>query len=206
MSVGRRPFSLDNSRRLLSPDYTPALVPTHEVDRGRRGRPPKFGRPARLITVTLPEDVIEALKAVHPDPAWAIVRLCERIQPRTQKPLAHAELVQLPNRRALIAVNAEAFGQLPGVAVIPLADGRGFLALESGKGVADLELAVIDRLDTPGVPRMERATLQVLRDRLREWRQQGIRFETRTIIVAHRAPGAAAPESMGGVKTAGRGR
>ena len=36
---------------------------------------------------------------------------------------------------------------MPGVSLIPLSDGRAFLALERGKGVADLELAVLDRLD-----------------------------------------------------------
>ncbi len=166
----------------------------------RRGRPPKLGRPARLITVTLPEDTLEALRSIHPDPAWAIVRLCERAKPRERKPVAHAELVQLPNRRALIVVNAAVMQQLPGVAIIPLSDGRGFLALDAGKGVADLELAVIDRLDSVGVPRTERVTLQVLRDRLKQWRQEGIQFETRTIIVANTGTGGGPPQAMPSVK------
>lgn len=166
----------------------------------RRGRPPKFGRPARLITVTLPEDTLEALRSIHPDPAWAIVRLCERARPRERKPIEHAELIQLPNRRALIVVNAGAMQQLPGVAIIPLSDGRGFLALDAGKGVADLELAVIDRLDSVGVPRTERATLQVLRDRLKQWRQEGIQFETRTIIIANTGPGDGHPQTVPAVQ------
>ncbi|MCC7126996.1 MAG: hypothetical protein IT178_19275 [Acidobacteria bacterium] len=156
----------------------------------RRGRPPKYGRPAQLLTLTLPDDVVAWLKTLHTDPAWAIVKLAERASRRARKPAPLAELVPLPERRALIMVNAEALRQLPGVAVIPLADGRGFLALEPGKGVADLELAVIDRLDAPGVPAGERQVVQALRDRLREWRQQGVRFESRAIIVASRGPGA----------------
>ena len=158
-------------------------MPT-QASQGRRGRPPKFGRPARLITVTLPDDVIEALKAVHPDPAWAIVRLCERARPRPAKPIAHAELVQLPNRRALIMVNVEALGRLPGVAGILLSDGRGFRR-SSRAGRRRSELAVIDRLDSLGVPRAERAALQALRDRCASG-AAGHPLRDADVIVAHR--------------------
>ena len=58
--------------------------------------------------------------------------------------------MQLPGQRALILVQPEAFRRLKGVSIIPLADGRGFLALEANRGVADLELAVLDRLETIG--------------------------------------------------------
>ena len=40
----------------------------------RRGRPPKFGRPAQLVTLTLPEDVISWLSTIDPDLGWAIGR------------------------------------------------------------------------------------------------------------------------------------
>ena len=43
----------------------------------RRGRPLKFGRPARVLALTLPHDVVSALQRIHPDPAWAIVSLFE---------------------------------------------------------------------------------------------------------------------------------
>jgi hypothetical protein len=43
------------------------------------GRPPKYGRPARLVPLTLPEDVLKWLGTIHPDPAWAIVNLYERV-------------------------------------------------------------------------------------------------------------------------------
>ena len=152
--------------------------------KARRGRPPKFGRPAQLVTLTLPEDVIGWLKTMHPDPGWAIVRLFERATRGPTHKLAHAELAQLPGRKALILVNADALKRLPGVSVIPLADGRGFLALDPGRGVADLEIAVIDGLESTNTTPDERAALQVLRSRLREWRQAGLRFESRAIIVA----------------------
>jgi hypothetical protein len=60
-------------------------------------------------------------------------------------------------------VAREALADLPGVDAIPLADGRAFLALEPGRGIADLELAILDRLEAtaPGTPqRRVLATLQ----------------------------------------------
>jgi hypothetical protein len=43
-----------------------------------RGRPPKFGRPAQLVAITLPTDVVQALRAHDPDLARAIVGLVEQ--------------------------------------------------------------------------------------------------------------------------------
>ncbi len=171
----------------------------------RRGRPPKYGRPAQLVTLTLPDDVIAWLKTLHHDPAWAIVKLHDRAS-RAHKPVALAELVQLPGRRALILVNTEAFKPLPGISVIPLADGRGLLALDAGRGVADLELAVIDRLEAPDASPAERETLTALRQRLREWRQAGVRFETRSIILAHRGPEGTGGRPLGEIRSRGGSR
>jgi hypothetical protein len=153
----------------------------------RRGRPPKFGRPAQLITITLPEDVVAWLSDIDPDLGWAIVKLHERaVKGRKNRPLQVAELVQLPGQRALILVQPEPFKNLVGVSIIPLADGRGFLALEAGRGVSDLELAVIDRLEAPELEAAEKEALTHLRALLRQWRQDGVRFELRSIIIAQR--------------------
>jgi hypothetical protein len=150
----------------------------------KRGRPLKFGRPTQLLTVSLPADVVAWLKQLDPDPAWAIVALFEKAQRRTAAgPRRTADLVQLPGKRALILVRPDAFNGLDGVSVIPLSDGRGFLALEAGRGMADLELAVVDRLERPTLPATQRVSLIEVRQLLREWRQQGLRFESRSILV-----------------------
>lgn len=156
--------------------------------RPRRGRPPKYGRPAQLVTLTLPDDALAWLKTIHPDPAWAIVKLHERAHRRPGREVALAELAQLPGRRALILVNTDTLKQLPGISIIPLADGRGFLALDPGKGIADLEIAVIDRLESSAIGLTERSALEALRGKLKEWRQAGVRFESRSIVVANRGP------------------
>ena len=155
----------------------------------KRGRPQKFGRAAELISLTLPADVIEWLTSLDDDLGWAIVKLHERAtKPRAaDRDVAH--LVRFPGDRALILVQAALFKDMPGVSLIPLADGRAFLAMETGKGVADLELFVLDRLDDRKVEATERAALNKLRLLLKQWRQEGVRFESRSIVVAHHKKG-----------------
>ena len=156
----------------------------------KRGRPQKFGRAAQLISLTLPADVISWLATIDDDIGWAIVRLYERATKKTRGTEPEvAQLVRFPGERALILVRAELFKDMPGVSLIPLADGRAFLALETGKGVADLELIVIDRIDGKRVMDVERTALEALRVLLKQWRQEGIRFESRSIVVAHHKKG-----------------
>ena len=151
----------------------------------KRGRPPKFGRTADLVSLTLPRDVITWLESIDDDLAWAIVKLHERATKGRVAQVQVAQLVRFPGNRALILVNPDLFGKVPGIALIPLADGRAFLALEQGKGVADLELAVLDHLDDPKITDIQHEALSRLRTLLKQWRQEGIQFEQRSIIVAH---------------------
>ena len=154
-----------------------------------RGRPLKFGRPGQSVTLTLPGDVIDWLGTLHDDLAWAIVGLFESrgVQPRKARlTTAVAELVQLPGRRALILVRPDLLRSVPGISVVPLSDGRAFIALESGGGVADLELAVLDRLDSTGVSVLERSQLLEFRQVIRDWRKQGLKFQPRSILVVER--------------------
>lgn len=155
----------------------------------KRGRPLKFGRPTRPVSLSLPDDVLEWLESLDPDPGRAIVALFDRARQRSsaaQGQGAPAELVQLPGKRALIIVAPDVFDGLPGVSVIRLSDGRGFLALEPGRGYADLEVAVADHIDAPGVAPARRKALVAIRQRLREWRLAGLTFEARSILVVDR--------------------
>lgn len=155
----------------------------------KRGRPQKFGRAAELISLTLPADVIEWLTSMDDDIGWAIVKLHERATKPRSADGEVAQLVRFPGDRALILVRAALFKDMPGVSLIPLSDGRAFLALEHGRGVADLELIVLDRLDDKKLDASGRVALNKLRQLLKQWRQEGIRFESRSIVVAHRRKG-----------------
>jgi hypothetical protein len=86
--------------------------------------------------------------------------------------------------------------------VIRLSDGRGFLALEAGKGYADLELAVVDRLDAPGGSPERRQALAEIRKLLRDWRQSGLRFESRSILVVDRQDVGSKTRALSGLVSA----
>jgi hypothetical protein len=156
----------------------------------KRGRPPKFGRSAELVALTLPHDVLDWLRGINDDPAWAIVSLFERGTKRSRPrdiPRGEAALLGVGRRRALIVVDQKSLTTLPGVSVVPLAAGRSFLALEPGKGMADLEVAVLDRLEEGSLTESERKALEKLRHQLRKWRQdRQLSFHTRSIIVVER--------------------
>ena len=163
----------------------------HSRARVKRGRPPKFGRPGRVVALTLPEEAIRRLKRIHVDPAWAIVHLLQRHSPQTLKHEhfgADSELVSVAHGRSLIVVNPHVFKKLPGINMIPLHGDRAFLALDREAGVADLELAVLDRMATRSIGARERSALAELRRHLRRWRRDpSLRCQTRSIIVVERA-------------------
>jgi hypothetical protein len=167
------------------------VTTTSTASRRRPGRPLKFGRPARLVSLSLPDDVLRWLRTLHADPAWAIVALFRQNQGRRAKRLSGndsgvaAELVSLSGGRALIVVNPRQLGKLKGVSMIPMSDGRALLALDPLKGLADLELAVADRLEHRRLDRSERRSLEAFHRQLRGWRRTpGVRFTNRAIIVA----------------------
>jgi hypothetical protein len=94
------------------------------MDGVKRGRPPKFGRPGKFVAMTLPEDVVDWLHTINPDPAWAIVSLFERQhdrrRPTPRAPQADVELVGIGPRKSLIVVSHDAFRAIPGVSAIPM--------------------------------------------------------------------------------------
>ena len=166
--------------------------------RGRRGRPPKFGRRGRLVAITLPENAISALRRLDVDLAWAIVRLLQwqaqqtgaagLRKPPHERAAADSELVTVANGRSLIVVNRRVFKELPGVSLIPLHGDRAFLALDPQATVADLELAVRDRMEMRSVSARERAALAELRAHVRRWRTNPEwQCRTRSIIVVEHA-------------------
>lgn len=162
----------------------------------RRGRPPKFGRPSQVVALTLPEEVLDALRTIHRDPGWAIVQLVEPIlshsarRRRPKGPRALAELVHLPGRRSLIVVQPHVFTRLRGVSTIPLADGRAFLAFDRGGGLADLEIAILDELEVTAPRGAERTQLMQVRDIVRAWRRDpGLVCRVKSIIVVEGVAG-----------------
>jgi hypothetical protein len=168
------------------------IAPRSDTPR-RRGRPPKYGRPARLVAVTLPHDVVDWLASLDPDLGRAIVRLHDRMNEGPARS-GHddrlgARLVDVGEGRALIIVDPALVHGLAGVAAIPFGSGQAFLALESSWTMADLELTVVDALDHAGADERRRTALAAFRDQLRAWRTHpSLLIEPRAIIVASRNP------------------
>ena len=153
----------------------------------KRGRPLKFGRPARTVAVTLPEDVIAALRAMNPDVGRAIVavvgaRRDARPALTTGEPIV--DVAKTGRRQSLIVVHPKSFPALPRGSLMQISADRAFIALEPGAGLADLEVAVIDRLAQPRVASAERTGLLTLRRALRNWRtDRRVTVVERAIVV-----------------------
>src|SRR5215471_6505244 len=100
----------------------PGVSAKPAVARGR-GRPRKFGRPSRAVTVTLPEDVLTRLGAIDDDLGRAVVAAVDRAAPKTKLP-PPAELATYGNHAIILVTPVKALKQLPGVELIPIGGNR----------------------------------------------------------------------------------
>lgn len=161
-----------------------------ELRRPRRGRPRKFGRPSHAITLTLPDDVIAALKSVDGDVSRAVVRVSQPAvsKSRSQPP---AELAAYGGSAVIVIKPAATLERMAGVALVPLADGRALISLDEAMSVHEFELRLRDAEEDAGAatPAPELATVAAIIDILKRARRtRGLRIERRAIIVL-RSPG-----------------
>lgn len=148
----------------------------------RRGRPRKFSRPSRAVTLTLPEEVIKALMTVDPDLSRAVVHVT---QPELAKsPHPPAELTAF-GRHAVIIVNpSRTLERLTGVMLVPLPDGRALISFDEPRTIADLELQIQDLLEDPQVEAADKAIFERVSAILRDARRDhGVAVRRRNIIV-----------------------
>lgn len=166
------------ARRSAGPEEMDALKEAQ-----RRGRPSKFGRAARAVTVTLPEDVIDRLSAINLDISRAIVQLAETRAPRRVLP-APVEVSEYGHGALIVVSPVAALKRMPGVELIPLSDGRALISLEQGASLGDLELAVRDALDDGTNSASDKTALTGVVTILRRARKTpGGALRKRTIIV-----------------------
>ena len=154
----------------------------------RRGRPRKFARPSRAVTLTLPEEVIEALTAVNPDLSRAVVRVT---QPELAKrPHPPAELAAF-GRHAVIIVNpSRTLERLTGVMLVPLPDGRALISFDEPRTIAELELQIQDLLEDPQVTAVDKRIFDRVSGILRDARRDhGVSVRRRNIIVLEKVNG-----------------
>ena len=168
-----------------------ALVCTWMPPPTRLGRPRKYGRPARAVTVTLPEDVLGRLVRIHPDVGIAIVKLIERNTTRPLQPIARAEIARYGKHAVIVVTPVNALRRLRGVQLVPIGDGRALISLDPSQSVSGLELQLRDAIEHPKTTKEERDVLELTAQILRRARcARGRTLHTRTIIVlaARRTP------------------
>jgi hypothetical protein len=156
----------------------------------RRGRPPKFSRPSRSVTLTLPEDVVATLGTIDPDLSRAIVRI---VAPMAAGRGMHqpAELTAYGRSAIIVVVRSRALEHFPGVDLVPLPDGRALISLDASVSLSQFELKLRDTLEATGLPDGERSTLLALARILKEARHApGVTLLQRNIIVLKGAKGA----------------
>lgn len=150
----------------------------------RLGRPRKYGRPSRAVTVTLPEDVLERLSAIHADVGSAIVNMVQRTAPARLQPIRAAEIARYGNHAVIIVTPSRALKRLPGVQLVPIGEGRALISLAPSVSISAFELQVRDALEREDVQQREREVLEAIAGILRRGRaSRGLTFEARTIIV-----------------------
>jgi hypothetical protein len=149
-----------------------------------RGRPRKFGRPARAMTLTLPEDVLTALATVDGDISRAVVRVMLPLLGDVKARLPAAELSKHRNGSVIVIQPEPALERIAGVTLVPLPDGRALISLDDAMTVAEFELKLRDALDGRQLDPLERAAISSIAGILRTARRtRGVAVEERNIIV-----------------------
>jgi hypothetical protein len=146
----------------------------------RRGRPRKFSRPARTVTLTLPDDVIERLSGLDPDLGRAVVRLVMSHRPKAKA--SGVDVSTFGGRAVILVPPTRRLASLPGVELVPIADGRMLIALEEPLTEAAFELLVRDTLEDASLTGADRELFAELARVLREARVE-TRVTLRRILV-----------------------
>ena len=157
--------------------------------RPRRGRPRKYGRPARPVTLTLPEDIVSRLSAIDADLGQAIVSIVSKRAPRAAAGArtgraAVAERASCGAEDVIIVSPTPALARLAGVQLVPAGSGRALIALAPSRSIAGLELDLRDALENGGLAARDRTTFAAIADILRRARRsRRVTVEQRSIIV-----------------------
>jgi hypothetical protein len=85
------------------------------------GRPPKYGRASRQVSVTLPEDVTTRLTMIDVDLGRAIVHIAEGRTPKRPHAIRPAEIASYGNHAVIIVTPVKALKRLAGVQLVPIA-------------------------------------------------------------------------------------
>lgn len=152
-----------------------------------RGRPHKFGRVSRAVTLTLPEDTLAVLERRDGDLSRAIVGLVEASTRVTGQPHPPAEIVAYGRHAVIFVAPVPALRKMRGVELIPVGRHRALISLAPPQTVPRLELEIRDVLEGGTLRPGERAALEGVASILREARtSETYALTERTVIVLER--------------------
>ena len=152
----------------------------------RRGRPPKYTRPSRTITVTLPEDVLKSLAELDTDMGRAIVRLT--MTTSNGSSTRGVEVATFGSRAVIVVPPTKALKALSRVELVPLADGRALISIDDEMSEEQFELAVRDLLDGKTASKADHGVLQQLLSVLQEHRHSDTLTVRRIIVLRAGSP------------------
>jgi hypothetical protein len=153
-----------------------------EMLKQKRGRPKKYGRPSRAVTVTLPEDVLAQLDSIDTDRGRAIVAIVGQNRPQRTQPRP-AEIASYGSRSVIVVTPVGALKRLAGVQLVPVGNGRALISL-GHRSIPQFELDIRDAIARDGIGSTDKATLVAIADILRRARlSRHITLEERTILV-----------------------
>jgi hypothetical protein len=161
-------------------------VPVGAALRRPRGRPRKFAAPSKAVTLTLPENVLQFLATIDPDPSLAIVQLAKR---RTRTPRRPAAELSVFGQRAVITIRpTRSLERQIGLELVPLPDGRALIAFDQPTTIADLELMLYDALQDASLSEDDRMVFDAIARILTDARRSDdVTVLNRNIIVLESA-------------------
>ena len=190
VAAGLAVSAVDSEARATMRSAAPRLSPSRTGDGSRRGRPRKFDRPSRAVTLTLPEDVIATLQAIDTDLSRAVVRAMRPLGPPETSPLA--EVASYGNRSVIVVPRSRTLRERTGVELIPIADGRALISMDERISVSQFELRLMDAIADPLLDAESRALFAELVAILgRARKDDGVDVRQRHVIILHRRNGAA---------------
>jgi hypothetical protein len=147
--------------------------------RAQRGRPRKFNRPARAVTLTLPEDIIAALQAIDKDVSRAVVRAVQPLVDNAPRPVA-----ELTSIGVVVVPPSRAFRERVGVELVPLFDGRALISFDEQVPISEIELRLRDAIDDPTCDAEARQVFEEIVEILSTARRtEGVSLQRRSIII-----------------------
>lgn len=148
------------------------------------GRPRKFSGPSRVVTVTLPETTLRDLGTIDSDRALAIVEATRLgLASAGVDEMRSAELVPVGDRSAVITVPySRVLARIRGVTLVRMRPGRYLVTLDPAVTLAEIEIALLDSIESPDSSGEDRDLLAQFLEQLRVLRRTE-RTKTRQVII-----------------------